>query len=283
MVAGMAVNVLLDPLFIFGCGPVPAMGIAGAAVASVVSRGLMLAASLWVLHFRENILARPWPGRTALVASWKMILGTGLAVAVSNVVIPVAMGIITRIVSRYGAESVAGFGVATRIEALGFTLIIALSNGISPFTGQNFGAKRLDRVGDGIRFAAKFSMAWSAVLIAVFFLFGAQVSRLFTTNPSVAAVASHYLWIVSVSLGLRGIHQMIWTALNVLGRPYDSLVLELILAFGLWIPFSLIGAHFAGITGVFFGLSFANIIAGAMAFFWAKRVIRKEQAVLASA
>jgi putative MATE family efflux protein len=277
MIGGMAINALLDPIFIFGWGPVPRLGIAGAAVASVLGRGLMLAASLWILNFREKLLAPPWPGRAALLSSWKTILGTGLTVAISNAVIPVATGIITRIVSQFGAEAVAGFGVATRIEAVGFTLIIAMSTGISPFVGQNFGAKRFDRIEQGIRFSAKFSLAWGAVLCAAFLIFGTSLSRLFNGNESVTSTTSLYLGLISVSLGLRGVHQIIWTALNVLGRPYDSLVLEFILAFVLWIPFSLAGAHVAQITGMFFGISIANVIAGVIAFAWAGRVVKKEK------
>jgi len=81
--------------------------------------------------------------------------------------------------------------------------------------------------------------------------------------------------LVSLSLGLRGIHQIIWTALNVMKRPYDSLVLELILAFGLWVPFSLAGSHIAGIQGVYIGLSIANCIAGVIAWIWIDRVVDK--------
>jgi putative MATE family efflux protein len=281
MIAGMAINALLDPVFIFGFGPIPPMEIAGAAVASVVSRSLMLAASLWILHFRKNLLARPWPGPSAVLSSWKTILGVGLAVAVSNAVIPVAMGIITRIVSRFGAEAVAGFGVATRIEGLGFTLIIAMSTGVSPFVGQNFGAKRFDRIEKGISFSARFALTWGAVLCAAFLIFGTRLAALFSGNESVISAAGLYLWLISTSLGLRGVHQIIWTALNVLGRPYDSLALELILAFGLWIPFSLVGAQASGITGVFFGLSLASIIAGAIAYVWVDRVVKKEKAAVA--
>jgi putative MATE family efflux protein len=281
MIAGMALNAILDPVFIFGWGPFPRMEIAGAAVASILSRGLMLAVSIWILYFRKNLLARLWPGRSALLSSWKTILATGLAVAVSNAVIPVAMGIITRIVSRFGAEAVAGFGVASRIEGLGFTLIIAISTGLSPFVGQNFGAKRFDRIEKGISFSAKFSIAWGAVLCAVFLFFGMPLARLFSQNELVIAAAGLYLWLIAVSLGLRGVHQIIWTALNVLGRPYDSLALELILAFGLWIPFSIVGAQAAQLTGVFFGLSVASIIAGVIAYIWAKRVLKLAKAAVA--
>ncbi len=273
MVGGMGINALLDPLFIFGFGPVGGMGIAGAAVASVISRGLMLAVSLWILHFRERLLARPWPGPGPLLQSWRTILATGLTVAVSNAVIPVAMGVLTRIVSMFGAEAVAGFGVATRIEALGFTLIIALSTGVSPFVGQNFGAGRIDRIGTALALAKKFSLAWGAVLLVTFLVFGPVLAGLFTANAAVVESARLYLWIVSASLGLRGVHQIMWTALNVLNRPLSALVLELILAFGLWIPFAFAGAGLAQMAGVYAGLSAANIVAGIIAIVWANRVI----------
>ena len=277
MAGGMLANTLLDPLFIFGLGPVPAMGIAGAAVASLVSRGLMLGVSLWVLYFRNGLLCRPWPGLATLLESWKTILATGLVVAVSNAVVPIATGIITRIVSAFGAEAVAGFGVATRIEALGFTLIIALSTGVSPFVGQNYGARKIDRIQKGLQFASRFSLAWGAVLAALFLLMGGRFAALFTNDLHVVSCARLYLWILGASLGLRGVHQIIWTALNVIGRPYDSLILEGILAFCLWIPLAFFGAHFLGISGAFFGLSLANVVAGIIASLWANRVIGIEK------
>jgi len=273
MIGGMGINALLDPLFIFGFGPVAGMGISGAAVASVISRALMLAASLWILHFKERLLARLWPGPGPLLQSWKTILATGLTVAVSNAVIPVATGVLTRIVSMFGAEAVAGFGVATRIEALGFTLIIALSTGVSPFVGQNFGAGRIDRIGTALALAKKFSLAWGAVLLVTFLVFGPVLAGLFTANAAVVESARLYLWIVSASLGLRGVHQIMWTALNVLNRPLSALVLELILAFGLWTPFAFAGAGLAQMAGVYTGLSAANILAGIIAIVWANRVI----------
>jgi len=83
-----------------------------------------------------------------------------------------------------------------------------------------------------------------------------------------------YLCIVSLSLGLRGIHLVVWTSLNVLGRPYDSLFLEFLLAFGLWIPLALAGAHLAQLPGLYGGLSLANLLAGAAAYVWIDRVVR---------
>lgn len=276
MLVGVALNAVLDPLLIFGWGPIPSLGMAGAALASVLSRGVTLALALWVLCFRERLLVSPWPGGAVLLASWKTILRTGLPVAVSNAIIPVALGLITRIVARFGEGAVAGFGVATRMEAFGLALIFALSTGISPFVGQNFGAGRIDRIRKGLLYAKAFALAWGALLAIAFLLFGRQLATRFNPDPAVVQSARLYLWIVPVSLGLRGIHQVIWTSLNVLNRPYDSLILEFLLAFGLWIPLGLAGAHLARIAGLYGGLSAANILAGVIAFVWVDRVVSKE-------
>ncbi len=277
MIVGVVVNAILDPLLIFGLGPVPALGIAGAAVATVFSRGITLAVAMWVLCFRDRLLASFWPGYHELLASWKTILRMGLPVAVSNAIIPVALGLLTRIVTGFGAEAVAGFGVATRIEGFGLSLIYALSTGISPFVGQNFGAGRVDRIKRGLFLGKMFCLAWGALLFVIFLLFGKLLASQFDANVLVTEAATLYLWVVSVSLGLRGVHNIVWTALNVLGRPYDAMFLEFLLAFGLWIPLAFLGAHLAAIGGVFCGLSLANLIAGVTAYIWVDRVLDKQR------
>ena len=275
MVLGVLLNTALDPLLIFGWGPVPAFGVAGAAIATVSARAFTLVVALWVLVKRERLLTELWPGLGVLLESWKRILTIGFPVAISNSIIPVAMGVITRIVVQFGETAVAGFGVATRIEGLGLSLVFAVSTGISPFVGQNFGAGHFSRIRTALAISHRFSILWGGLLFAAFLLFCRGFATAFDPDPDTVLSASSYLWIVSVSLGLRSIHSIVWTALNVLSRPYDALVLEGLLAFGLWIPLALLGGHYGGITGVYMGLSLANIIGGVMAYFWMGYVTRR--------
>ncbi len=273
MIVGVLINAIIDPLLIFGWGPIPALGIAGAAWATVLARTFTLVVALWVLSRREHLLTSPWPGLRPLLASWRSILVIGLPVAISNVIIPIAMGVITRLVTEFGEAAVAGFGVASRIESFGLALVYALSTGISPFVGQNYGAGRFDRIQKGMALANRFCLAWGALLLVAFLLCGKAMATRFDPDPFVIDAASRYLWILAVSLGLRGIHNITWTSLNVLGRPYDAMGLELLLAFALWIPFAAIGAHFGRLSGLYLGLTLANILAGLAAWFWMKRVI----------
>lgn len=283
MIVGVIVNAILDPLLIFGCGPIPPLGVAGAAIATVIARSITLAVALWVLYHREHLLGSPWPGYHALIHSWKTILRIGLPVAVSNAIIPIAYGFITRMVAGFGAETVAGFGVAHRIESFGLALTYALSTGLSPFVGQNFGAGHIDRIEKGLRFAKRFSLSWGGLLLVTFLLLGRTLPKYFDDDPLVVQSASLYLWIISLSLGLRGVHLLTWTALNVLHRPYDALFLESLLAVGLWIPLACLGSHFAQIGGLYCGLSLANLLAGITAYIWVDRVtarLRHQNAAL---
>lgn len=277
MVLGVILNAILDPIFIFGGGPIPAMGMAGAALATVLSRAVTLALALWVLAFREQLLVSPWPGRRILMASWKDLLRLGLPVAVSNAIIPIAVGLLTRIVSDFGAGTLAGFGVANRIEGFGMAMVYAVSSGVSPFVGQNFGAGRLDRIQRGLNMVRVFCLVWGGMLFVAFLIAGKPLARCFNDEPTVLEAATLYLWIVSVSLGLRSIHQVVWTSLNVLNRPYDAMALEMLLAFGLWIPLASLGAKVAQIKGLYIGLALANVLAGAAACIWVDRVIRQRQ------
>ena len=277
MIVGVAINAVLDPLLIFGWGPLPVLGVAGAAIATVIARGITMVVVLWVLCFRDRLLGSLWPGYHELLASWKTILRTGLPVAVSNAIIPVALGLITRIVTGFGEATVAGFGVATRVEGFGLALVYALSTGLSPFVGQNFGAGRIDRIQKGLFLSKIFCLAWGVLLLVVFLLLGKALAARFNSDPAVIRAASLYLWIVSVSLGLRAVHHIIWTALNVLGRPYDALILEFLLAFGLWIPLAFVGARVAEIGGLFGGLSLANVVGGIAAYIWVDRVVEKQR------
>ncbi len=276
MLGSMLVNAVLDPIFIFGFGPIPAMGIAGASLAGFIVRLIMCGSTLYILGVRAKLLTHPWPGAQALLASWRAILVVGLPVSISNAIIPIAMGGVTRIIARFGHEAVAGFGAASRIETFGLTLIMALSTGISPFVGQNFGAGRFDRIGMGLGYARTFSLAWGAVLCVVFFFFGGLFAEWFKDDAAVIASAQLYLLIIPFSLGLRSIHQVTWTALNVMHRPWDSLALEILLAIVLWLPLAYVGARYFGLAGVFGGLALGNVVGGIAAWVWCDAVLKKK-------
>ncbi|MCH7637550.1 MAG: MATE family efflux transporter, partial [Proteobacteria bacterium] len=146
MILGSILNVLLDPIFIFGIGPVPALGLNGAAVAALLARGVIFVGALYLLRGRLNMISfnRPDPGE--LRQSWRDILHVGIPAAGTNAIGPIATAIIIAMIAGYGPEAVAGFGVASRIESLVLVMFYALSAVIGPFVGQNLAAGKEPRI-----------------------------------------------------------------------------------------------------------------------------------------
>jgi len=149
MTVAAVTNVILDPLFIFGLGPVPAMGIAGAALATALARAITLVAALWVLTFRCRLIDWNLPRFGEVMASWRDVVHVGIPAAATHLLEPVSGGVVVRMVAAYGTWAVAGVGAASRVEMLSFVVPRALGAILIPFAGQNWGAGRVDRVRRG--------------------------------------------------------------------------------------------------------------------------------------
>lgn len=272
IIAAVTLNMILDPLLIFGLGPVPAMGIRGAAVATVIARGSTFFIVAWALVARERLIRRPLDFRGFLRSSGS-ILYVGLPAALTNLALPISMGIVTRLVSTYGALSVAGFGVATRVQTFALIFTMALSMVFTPFVGQNFGAGNIDRVRRGFSFSALMSVTWGFTAMAFFFLAGRSVAQVFNDTPEVVRAATLYLWIVSPSFGFQGIVNVGAAAFNGVHRPFSATGLAVTRLFVLYVPFAFLGRLVGDLPGLFVGLAVADATAGGVAFFWVRGAV----------
>ncbi|MBD3347521.1 MAG: MATE family efflux transporter [Chitinivibrionales bacterium] len=275
MLIAVAINGILDPLLIFGIGPFPRLELAGAALATVIARACTLTISLSILHFREQMLASPFAQLPVLITSWWRVLKTGLPVAASNVLIPFTIAIVTRLVSGYGPEAVAGYGIATRVEAFSLTLVFALSVSLGPFIGQNFGARDFNRIEKGIKYSMRFSLLWGGVVFLILYFAGESIAVLFNTDNDVVSVATRYFMIVPASFAFFGMHQFSWASLNALDNSLHSAGLEIIRSFVVLIPAALLGSKLWGIPGIFAAILTANTIAGIVSRAWLKRMLGK--------
>jgi putative MATE family efflux protein len=264
MVLSTIVNIILDPLFIFGLWGFPRLELKGAAIATVIARGVSLILSLLVLHFKEKLIDFKRPSFQELLASVKQIFYIGIPSALSRLFIPVAMAVVMRLVAGFGPAAVAALGVAVKVEMFVFILIMALATALVPFIGQNWGAKNLSRVKDAVRKANVFSLWWGLGSFAVFLVLAVPLGSLFGKDIEVARYITQYLWIIPISYGLRGCAFLMASAFNAMNKPLMATGLNLVRTFVLYIPLAMIGSRLAGLTGLFVGLSLANLIAGTL-------------------
>jgi putative MATE family efflux protein len=128
MMIAFMINLILDPILIFGIGPFPRMELAGAAIATVIARAAALVVSVRVLAFRDRMLTLNWPGTREILTSWGQILHIGLPNAATNLVLPLGIGLVTRLISRFGEKAVGAFGAASRVDMFAMTLVMALAS-----------------------------------------------------------------------------------------------------------------------------------------------------------
>ena len=160
-------NALLDPLFIFGAGPVPAMGIKGAALATLLA---WMVGAVWILYLlavKRNLILPRLLSLLELKAISGDILKIGLPAAGANMLTPIAGGVMTAVVASYGAEAVAAWGVGSRMESIASIVVLALSMTLPPFISQNVGANRFDRVHSAYMVSLKFVLFWQLFVFVV--------------------------------------------------------------------------------------------------------------------
>ncbi|RKX84977.1 MAG: MATE family efflux transporter [Spirochaetes bacterium] len=273
MLTSIVVNIVLDPLLIFGIGPFPRMELAGAALATVFARSTTLVVSLLVLRFRFDMLTAHIPSWRALRSSWGSVLYIGLPAALTQVIRPFSMAVITRMVAGYGAAAVAALGVGTRVEMFIMAPLMALAAVMIPFTGQNLGAGRPDRVKSGLSFGFRFNLILGTAAFFLLLITGRWIGKIFNPDPEVVRIVGLYLVIVSAGYGLQGVLQLSTNTFSALGKPYRSAALNLLRMFGLYIPLALLGSRLFGLPGIFTGASLSAIIAGILGAWWVKRSV----------
>ncbi|MFW5695754.1 MAG: MATE family efflux transporter [Alkalispirochaeta sp.] len=267
-------NIGLDPLLIFGVGPFPEMGIAGAAWATVIARGSSFIIIFAVIGLRERLITRRLGSWREVATTWGRILKIGVPAAGANILLPISMGVVTRMVSQFGTAAVAGFGAATRIESFALVFTLALSMIVTPFVGQNLGAGKQERIGSGVRVASVFSLAWGAMVLVVFLSAAPPIARAFNNDPAVVTVTVQYLRIVALSYGLLGIVNLAAAAFNGLHTPGRAAAVAATRLFVFLIPLAWTGRALGGLPGLFWGVSVGNVGAGIVAYLWITRRVR---------
>ncbi len=273
MALAAAVNVLLDWLLIFGVGPFPAMGVSGAALATVLSWGLMAVA----LGFQRELRALidlAGLTLTGLLASWRELGRIAGPAALTSVFTPIAMGLLTRIVAGHGHDAVAGFGVGTRIEALAQIAVLGLSMTLSPLVSQNAGAGQFERVRRAIFGCFVFVLAWQLLVWLVLQGLAPWLVASYAERDAVGEVLRTFLWLVPLGLGAQGVVILAVSSCNALHRPARAMRLSVVRLFGLLVPLAWLGGTLGGTTGVFAGMLAANALMALIAWWQLRGLVQ---------
>lgn len=258
------INILLDPLLIFGWGPIPAMGIEGAAIATNIGRGTGVIMQLWILfnggkHIRARLSQLFWDARTIL-----SIVKTSLGGVGQMIVGMTSWIFLMRILSDVGSEAVAGATIALRIMM--FTIMPAwgLSNAAATLVGQNLGAKQPDRAESSVWKIGFYNMVYLVGVSFVFFFYNDPLMRIFTQDERVIAIGAEWLRILSYSFFVYGWWMVSSSAFNGAGDTRTPTKINLVFFWLIQIPLCyLLAIHFKWEhSGVFWGVFISETSVG---------------------
>ena len=289
MTAAGVANGILDPIFIFGFGPIPAMGMDGAALATVGSRAITLVVAMWILHKRENLLRFSVSELRLIPDSWGRVLKIGGPAAFTNLAQPLTIGFLTGLAAGYGDAAVAAFGAGGRIEMFALLPTIAVGIGLAPFIGQNHGAKRHDRVAEVLKHSLLWSIGLGMLSYATLAIFRAPLSTVFSEDPTVLPILEQYLWILPIAHVVIGGVFIASNTLNAMGRPLPATALTLLRTPVLLGGGAYLGSQMGGLVGFFWGTAaglVASGLVGILSTLWLMRgqaLAAKEDALAAKA
>ncbi len=274
LLTAAVLNIALDPILIFGWLGFPAMGLVGAAFATLIGNGAaavlamsrMLASGLLDLSDRGH----------GLLTSWKEIGRVAGPSSVTYVSVPFGAAVLTGIIAGHGPGAVAAYGVAGRIDNLVRLVPLALAGALAPFVGQNWGASQIERARLGVAIARRGALLWGLVSWAILAASATTIAGFFSDDPSVTGALAAFLWFASASLGWIGTTTVSSAALNAVRKPLEAAAISILRAFVLPIPLALLGDRVLGLPGLFAGVALAAIISDRFAIHWlAKASLRR--------
>ena len=222
--ATVIINMVLAPVFIFGWGPVPAMGVAGAAVATLIAVvvGVVWLGSYFVgteayLRFVKQDLSPQLP-------LWKDMLKIGLPAGAEFAMMAVYLMVVYWITRPFGAAAQAGFGIGMRVVQALFMPVVALGFSVAPVAGQNVGAKLGDRVKAVFKDASLMAGGWMLLMAVLCNISPAALIRFFSDDPAVVAVGDEYLRIISWNFVASGLIFVCSSMFQAMGNTMPSLI-----------------------------------------------------------
>ena len=249
-------NIVLDPLLIFGWGPFPELGIEGAAIATNIGRGVGVLMQLWILfrggqHIRVTASQLAWSAKLA----WQ-IVRTSLGGLGQMIVAMTSWIFLMRILASLGSEAVAGATIAIRIMM--FTMMPAwgMSNAAATLVGQNLGAQQAERAEAAVWQIGRYNMAYLVLIAVLFFLFPRELVGFFSTDVQVIDVGAEWLRILSYSLFVYGWWMVSVQAFNGAGDTVTPTWINVGFFWLIQIPLAwLLALHLQqGATGVFWAV-----------------------------
>lgn len=267
---GFLINLIFDPLFIFGAGGIEGFGVLGAAVATLLAN--IVVAVLFYINTRKlSLFSGPLLINTK---EMKTVLKLGLPISVQRISFTIISIIMAKIIIQWGAEAIAVQKVGIQIESLSYLTIGGLQGAVAAFIGQNFGSQKWGRIEKGYQVSLLITILFGFTMSALFVLFPKQIFSLFLTDSISLKLGVNYLQIIGYSQLFMCLEIMTVGAFNGIGKTHIPPIFSIGLTVAR-IPLALVLSKFFGLNGVWMAIAGTSVLKGMMLVVWFKWSLRK--------
>jgi putative MATE family efflux protein len=260
MISACVVNIILDPLMILGLGPFPAMGVRGAAWATVIAQTCGVLLGFFYFFTRRTAFHIKATHLRPDLHILHDIYRVGAPSAILQVTESLAFMLFNIVVSSFGSITIAAVGIVMRVSDVAFMPVLGVSQGLLPIVGFCFGARIFKRLWRSVKLASLGIMALLAVITVLLEIFTPQIIGIFSKDAGFVSVTVPAMRIMLCSMVLMGPGIMFITAFQGLSRGRTALVLSLIRQFIVFVPLLYLFRFLFGLTGVWWSLPVSDTL-----------------------
>ncbi len=275
MVGSTILNIVLDPFLIFGWGFFPELGVQGAAVATVLSRGLAAGIGVRMLFRGDLDLRIRAADLKPDLETIRRIVIIGTPAAAEQSTRALGMTVMTATVAVFGTPVLAAYGIGNRISSVVFQPSMGFAQATTAMVGQNLGARREDRAERTAWLSAGIMFSVLSGLAVVAFVGSGGIASTFLTDRDVVALshAADYIRLIALSFGFLGVMNVLNGAFRGAGRTATSMVFSILSMFVLRVPLAYGLSHHTalGPAGIWWGVALSNVIGAVLVGLWFSR------------
>ena len=273
LVLSNGLNIILDPIFIFGWGPIPEFGVMGAAIATNIGRGTAVIFQLGILFFgwsRIKLAVSDIVLRTGVMLNLIKVSLGGIAqflIGTSSWVF------LMRLMSEFGSEVLAGYTIAIRVMMFTFMPAWGMSNAAATLVGQNLGAKQPERAEKSVWITGKYNAFFMLAVSLIYLFFAPEIIGLFTNVTSVVENGALCLQVVAAGYIFYAYGMVVSQAFNGAGDTKTPTKINLIAFWAFQLPFAYLAAitFELGALGVFLAITLAEVMLSVIAIIWFRK------------
>jgi len=278
LVIGTVLNIILDPVFIFGFLFIPPMGVKGAAIATIIARSIGLMYVFWHLFSGKAFVKLSFKKFVFDKGMCKNILSVGVPASLSQMLMSAGFFFINKIISMFGPLALAAFGIAFRFDTFAFLPALGFSVATIAIVGQNFGAKNYSRVLATTKIASIMAFISMTLFGIIPFVAPKFWLGFFTDNQELIDIGATYIRYVILFNGFIGISLIFSSAFQAVGKAIPAFIITFLRVVLISLPLAYLLAIEIGITGVWIGMILSNIFIAIITPLWFNRTINKIRA-----